>query len=62
MGSAATAYVTVANGVSNTVGFNLIDTRTGSIRKKLTLAKAEEALAVRNQKMPEMRDLSAYLK
>jgi hypothetical protein len=51
----------VVNEFANTVGFNLIDTRTGVIWKGLTAAEAEQKLKSRNIPMPEMRPLSSYL-
>jgi hypothetical protein len=51
----------VADGLENTAGFNLLDTRTGVIWKGLTAAEAEQKLRSRNVTMPEMRPLSSYL-
>jgi hypothetical protein len=51
----------VFNGFENTVGFNLIYTRTGEIMKGLTAAEAEQKLRSRGSSMPEMRPLSSYL-
>jgi hypothetical protein len=52
----------VVNEFANTVGFNLIDTRTGVIWKGLTAGEAEEKLKSRNISMPEMRPLASYLR
>ena len=52
----------VVNGFANTVGLNLIDTRTGKITKRLTAAEAEQELASRNRSMPAMRPPSSYLR
>jgi hypothetical protein len=51
----------VINEFANTVGFNLIDRRTGEITKGLTAAEAEQELRSRQRSMPEMRPLSSYL-
>ena len=51
----------VADGLENTIGFNLIDTRTGVIWKSLTAAEAEQKLRSRGSSIPEMRPLSSYL-
>jgi hypothetical protein len=52
----------VVNEFENTVGFNLIDTRTGEIIKGLKAAEAEQKLRSRGSSMPEMRPLSSYLR
>jgi hypothetical protein len=51
----------VADGLENTAGFNLIDTRNREIIKGLTAAEAEQKLRSRGSSMPEMRPLSSYL-
>jgi hypothetical protein len=51
----------VINGFANTSGLNVIDTRTGAVRKRLTLDEARKELASRNIPVPEMRKLSSYL-
>jgi hypothetical protein len=51
----------VVNQFANTVGFNVIDTRTGVIWKRLTAAGAAEKLRALGSPMPEMRPLSSYL-
>jgi hypothetical protein len=50
----------VVNGFANTLGFNLIDTRTGAVRKGLTLDDVRKELASRNIAVPAMRELSSY--
>lgn len=51
----------VINGFANTAGLNVIDTRTGSVSKGLTLSEAKKELSSRNVELPEMRKLSSYL-
>lgn len=51
----------VVNQFANTVGFNVIDTRTGIIWKRLTAAEAEQKLGAQGRAMPEMQPLSSYL-
>jgi hypothetical protein len=51
----------VINGFANTVGFNLVDTKTGKVTKRLTLSEAQEALKSRGAALPEMREPSSYL-
>lgn len=51
----------VADGLENTAGFNLLDTRTGVIWKGLTATEVEQKLKSRKISMPEMRPLSSYL-
>ena len=50
----------VTNGFANTVGYNLIDTRTGEVIKGLTAAEAEQKLRSRGSPMPEMRPPYSY--
>lgn len=51
----------VINGFANTVGFNLIDTKTGKVTKGLTLSEAQEAFKSSDAALPEMRKPSSYL-
>jgi len=52
----------LVNGFANTVGLNLIDTKNGTVMKRLTPPELERVFAGRHEEVPQMRELSVYLK
>jgi hypothetical protein len=52
----------VVNGFENTAGLNLIDTKTGAIRKGITEADLEREMSSRNQREFRLEPLSSYVK
>ena len=51
----------VVNGFENTVGFNVIDTKSGAVTKLLSREQAEGQLRARGLDMPEMRPFDSLL-
>ena len=51
----------VVNGFENTTGLNMIETKTGAIRKDIAQADLEREMANRNERKPELRPLASYL-
>jgi RHS repeat-associated protein len=51
----------VVNGFANTVGFNLIDTKTGTVTKRLTKEQAVAELRTRGVNFPDMRPFASFV-